>query len=63
VQAGAGVQLHAKPGARVRAGEPLITLHTDTPERFARAREVLANAYTIGAEEPMPRPLILDRVT
>jgi thymidine phosphorylase len=62
VQAGAGVQLHAKPGARVRAGEPLITLHTDTPERFMRAREALAGAYTIGEAAPSERPLIIDRV-
>ena len=62
VQAGAGVQLHAKPGARVRAGEPLITLHTDTPERFMRAREALAGAYTIGEAAPPERPLIIDRV-
>jgi thymidine phosphorylase len=62
VQAGAGVQLHAKPGARVRAGEPLITLHTDTPERFTRARETLAGAYTIGEAAPPERPLIIDRV-
>ena len=62
VQAGAGVQLHAKPGARVRAGEPLITLHTDTPERFIRARETLAGAYTIGEAAPPERPLIIDRV-
>ena len=62
VQAGAGVQLHAKPGARVRAGEPLITLHTDTPERFVRAREALAGAYTIGEAAPPERPLIIDRV-
>ena len=62
VQAGAGVQLHAKPGARVRAGEPLITLHTDTPERFTRARETLAGAYTIGEAAPSERPLIIDRV-
>ena len=62
VQAGAGVQLHAKPGARVRAGEPLITLHTDTPERFTRAREALAGAYTIGEAAPPERPLIIDRV-
>ena len=62
VQAGAGVQLHAKPGARVRAGEPLITLHTDTPERFVRAREALAGAYTIGEAAPSERPLIIDRV-
>jgi len=63
VQAGAGVVLHAKPGIRVRAGQPLITLHADNADRFARAREVLANAYTVGTEDPMPRPLILDRVT
>ena len=62
VQAGAGVQLHAKPGARVRAGEPLITLHTDTPERFMRAREALAGAYTIAEAAPPERPLIIDRV-
>ena len=48
VQAGAGVELHAKPGDRVRAGQPLITLHTDTPDAFDRAREVLADAYTVG---------------
>jgi thymidine phosphorylase len=62
VQPGAGVVLHAKPGGRVRAGQPLITLHTDTPERFSRARESLQGAYAIGDTAPEPRPLILDRV-
>ena len=37
VQAGAGVELHAKPGDTVTAGQPLLTLHTDTPERFEYA--------------------------
>src|SRR6187399_1875058 len=32
VQAGAGVELHAKPGESVTEGQPLLTLHTDTPE-------------------------------
>ena len=45
VQAGAGVELHAKPGDTVRAGQPLLTLHTDTPERFERAKQALAGAY------------------
>jgi thymidine phosphorylase len=63
VQPGAGVQLHAKPGDRVRASQPLITLHTDTPERFTQAREALMGAYAIGDEPPEPRPLILDRIT
>jgi thymidine phosphorylase len=62
VQPGAGVVLHAKPGMRVRTGQPLITLHTDTPERFSRAREALAGAYVIGNAVPKQRPLILGRI-
>jgi thymidine phosphorylase len=63
VQSGAGVRLHAKPGATVRAGEPLMTLLTDTPERFGRAREALEGAVTIAPEGSRPaRPLILDRI-
>ncbi len=56
VQAGAGVLLHAKPGDTVRAGEPLLTLLTDTPDRFARAREALEGAAVIAAEAPASRP-------
>lgn len=63
VQAGAGVRLHAKPGAVVRAGEPLMTLLTDTPERFARAREALEGAVKIGAPGSVQgRSLIIDRI-
>jgi thymidine phosphorylase len=62
VQAGAGVQMHAKPGMRVRAGQPLVTLHTDTPERFARAREALGGGYAIDDAAPEERPIILDRI-
>ena len=64
VQAAAGVELHAKPGAKVRAGEPLFTLHTDEPERFERARAALADAYEVAPERSRPedRPLVLDRV-
>ncbi|MHA7263644.1 thymidine phosphorylase [Arthrobacter sp. TMN-37] len=64
VQAGAGVRMHAKPGALVRAGEPLMTLLTDTPERFERAREALADAVVIAPEGSRPaQELILDRVS
>ncbi|MHA7191810.1 thymidine phosphorylase [Arthrobacter sp. MDT2-16] len=63
VQAGAGVRLHAKPGATVRAGEPLMTLLTDTPEKFDRAREALADAVVIAPEGSRPaQQLILDRI-
>ncbi|KQP81392.1 thymidine phosphorylase [Aeromicrobium sp. Leaf291] len=49
VQAGAGIELHAKPGDVVRAGAPLMTLHTDTPERFERALEALEGAVRVEA--------------
>jgi thymidine phosphorylase len=64
VQAGAGVVLHAKPGALVRAGTPLMTLHTDTPERFERALEALDGAAVIapeGSAAPRTR-LVIDRI-
>ncbi|MFD0026024.1 thymidine phosphorylase [Streptomyces sp. NPDC058382] len=47
VQAGAGVELHAKPGDEVRAGQPLLTLHTDTPEKFDYAIQALPDAFDI----------------
>lgn len=62
VQAGAGVTWHARPGDRVRAGQPLLTLHTDTPQRFTAAREALTGAVTIGAQAPRVPPLVLGRL-
>ncbi|WP_406603904.1 thymidine phosphorylase [Nocardia macrotermitis] len=49
VQFGAGVEMHAKPGDSVVAGQPLLTLHTDTPEAFSTALEALRDAYMIDA--------------
>ncbi|KRF05164.1 pyrimidine-nucleoside phosphorylase [Arthrobacter sp. Soil782] len=63
VQAGAGIRLHAKPGAMVRAGEPLMTLLTDTPEKFDRAREALETAVVIAPDGARPaQQLIIDRI-
>jgi thymidine phosphorylase len=65
VQAGAGIEMHAKPGAVLRAGDPLMTLHTDTPERFGRAVEALAGSYFIAPEGSRPDllPLVIDRIS
>jgi thymidine phosphorylase len=65
VQAGAGVELHAKPGDTVREGEPLMTLHTDEPERFERALEGLLDGVEVTEDETAytPRPLVIDRVS
>ncbi len=64
VQAGAGIELHAKPGAVVRGGEPLMTLHTDTPERFERALEALQDATFIAPDGSRPDllALVVERV-
>jgi thymidine phosphorylase len=64
VQAAAGIEMHAKPGAKVRAGEPLLTLHTDTPDRFQAALHDLEGGYEIAPEgsRPAPGELVLDRV-
>jgi MFS family permease len=48
VQHAAGIDLHAKPGDPVSAGQPLFTLSADEPERFERALEALEGAYRIG---------------
>lgn len=64
VQAGAGIEIHAKPGEKIAAGAPLFTLHTDEPERFARAEEALDGAVTISDDGRVaPRlPLVVARI-
>ncbi|MDQ6895581.1 MAG: thymidine phosphorylase [Actinomycetota bacterium] len=64
VQAGAGIEIHAKPGATVRGGDRLLTLHTDEPERFARALKVLDGAFFIAPHGSRPDllPLVVERV-
>ncbi|PRX43284.1 thymidine phosphorylase [Prauserella shujinwangii] len=51
VQAAAGVRCLAKPGERVTRGEPLLELHTDTPEAVPAALAALRDAYAVG-EDP-----------
>jgi len=63
VQAAAGVTWHASVGERVRAGQPLFTLHTDTPERIGRAREALVGAARIEDAPTAPRPIVLERIS
>jgi thymidine phosphorylase len=64
VQAGAGVEWHARPGDSVTEGDPLLTLHTDEPERFERALASLEGGYDISADRSsyVPTALVRDRV-
>lgn len=64
VQAGAGIEIHAKPGEQVVAGQPLFTLHTDESARFERAMEALDGAVKISqtGEKVERLPLIIERI-
>ncbi len=62
VQATAGIEMHAKPGDRIEEGQPLLTLHTDTPERFERALESLDGAVDVGDEAPETTGILLGRI-
>ncbi|MFI7237247.1 thymidine phosphorylase [Streptomyces cyaneofuscatus] len=64
VQAGAGVELHAKPGDTVTEGQPLMTLHTDTPEKFDYALKALPDAYDISPAGTSfaPLPVVRERI-
>ncbi|RRR99291.1 thymidine phosphorylase [Glycomyces terrestris] len=63
VQFGAGVEILKTVGEPVKAGEPVFRLHTDTPDRFAAAKESLAGRWSVG-DAPVERgPIVLDRVT
>ncbi|PKY67104.1 thymidine phosphorylase [Schaalia turicensis] len=62
VQAGAGIEIHAKPGATVKKGQPLLTLHTDDEWRIARALESLEGGIIIGSAAPEVRSVILGEV-
>jgi thymidine phosphorylase len=63
VQAGAGIEMHAKPGDYIEAGAPLFTLHTDDAPRFDRALEILEGAVSIVENGTVDRlPLVLERI-
>ncbi|WP_297006945.1 thymidine phosphorylase, partial [uncultured Corynebacterium sp.] len=63
VSAGAGIELHTVVGERVRAGQPLFTLHADEEVRFDRALASLDGAWTVADEAPGAREsVILGRI-
>ena len=64
VQSGAGVEWHARPGDEVTQGEPLLTLHTDEPDRFERALGSLDGGFDVSPAGSAyePGPIVLDRI-
>jgi thymidine phosphorylase len=61
LQLGAGIEIHAKPGETVKAGQALFTLHTDKPELFERAQESLQGAVEFDSNYQR-LPLVLERI-
>lgn len=62
VQAAAGVTWGASVGERVVEGQPLFTLHTDTPERVERALEALSDAVSVSPDPYERGPIVLERI-
>ncbi|WP_277063809.1 thymidine phosphorylase [Schaalia cardiffensis] len=62
VQAGAGIEIHAKPGDPVKKGQPLLTLHTDDEWRIPRALESLEGGIVIGDSAPDAACVVLDEI-
>lgn len=62
VQAGAGIEIHAKPGDQIKKGEALFTLHTDEAARFERAEAALEGAVVIGNQAGERLPLVITKI-
>jgi thymidine phosphorylase len=58
----AGAVCLRKPGDRVEAGEPVVELHADGPDRLPGALSALRGAIEVAPDPPPPRPLIVDRI-
>ena len=63
VQFGAGIELHKQLGDHVEAGDALMTLFTDTPEKFERAIDLAESAVSISETAAPERKLILGRIS
>jgi len=62
VQFGAGIELHSQLGDRVEKGQKLMTLHTDTEEKFERAIASLSGGVEYSEKSTEERKLILGKV-
>jgi pyrimidine-nucleoside phosphorylase len=63
VSAHAGIELHAKAGAQIRAGDPLCTLFADDTRRFQAPERLIAEAILIADAPPRSTPLVHEVLT
>ena len=62
VSPSAGVIVLRREGETVHAGDPVLELRTDEPERIPAALRALDGAVVITNSPPVPRPLVIDRI-
>jgi thymidine phosphorylase len=64
VSFGAGIEIHAKPGAKVNKGDVIYTLHADDSTRFERAQSALRNSFAISQDGSVAKrlPLIIEKI-
>ncbi|MEP7270407.1 MAG: thymidine phosphorylase [Acidobacteriota bacterium] len=55
-----GFEIHAKPGDRIAAGDPLVTAHFNSETRFDEMQARVRRAYHIEENDYIARPLILE---
>jgi len=64
VSLGAGIEIHAKPGAKVNKSDAIYTLHADESARFERAQSALLNSFAISQDGSVASrlPLIIEKI-
>lgn len=64
VSFGAGIEIHAKPGAKINKGDVIYTLHADDSTRFDRAQSALHDSFVISQDGSVADrlPLIIEKI-
>jgi pyrimidine-nucleoside phosphorylase len=63
VSALAGIEIHAKLGARVEQGQPLVTLFAESESLLAEPYEMLRATYRIATGPPTINPIVREVIT
>jgi thymidine phosphorylase len=57
-----GIWVFAKEGEQVEQGQPLARIGWRDGAKLGAAMEILETAWTIGDDQPQPKPLIIEEV-
>ena len=59
----AGIEMHAKLGDHIEAGQPLVTLFSEDPALIAEPEQMLRETLSISDSAPKLQPLIREVIT